>query len=160
MVLTREENNRLRELLKPYLGEEHVRQMKKYRQHGSVSTYEHCENVARVSYWISRKFFPDADEDVLVTGAFLHDFYLYDWHVREDWHRLHGFSHADTACRNAVKYFQIGPREQSVIWCHMWPLNFFRIPRSQESLIVCMADKYCSLIEILVCGKRGVRTCG
>jgi uncharacterized protein len=42
----KEVNQILRELQK----DEHVQEMKNYIQHGDVSTYEHCENVARLSY--------------------------------------------------------------------------------------------------------------
>lgn len=34
--------------------DKHVKEMKKYIQHGQVSTYEHCERVAAVSYQIDK----------------------------------------------------------------------------------------------------------
>ena len=160
MVLTGDENRRLKELMKPYLKDKHVLEMKRYKQHGSSSTYEHCENVVRVSYWINQRFSIHADDEALVAGAFLHDFFLYDWHMPEDRHRLHGFFHADVACKNAVKYFQISDKEQLIILCHMWPLNITRIPKNRESVIVCLADKYCSIIETFARRKKGLKICG
>ena len=70
-----------------------VQKMKQYPQHGRVSTYEHCLNVAKLSYDINRKLSMHADLHVLLTGAMLHDFYLYDWHSKDGGeHSLHGFT--------------------------------------------------------------------
>lgn len=160
MVLSKQDDNRLKMFLRQYEENIHVQEMKKYKQHGMVSTYEHCRNVARVSFWINRKFRLCADERVLAIGAFLHDFYLYDWHTPEDYHRLHGFSHAETARRNAVKYFKIEPKIQTIIKCHMWPLNITCVPVNREAVIVCAADKFCSLVETVWQRRRCSGICG
>jgi len=149
MRLTAKERKRFLEILSLYAANEYVLNMKTYQQHGTVSTYAHCENVARVSFWISRRFSIPVDDYVLITGAFLHDFFLYDWHIPDTHPPLHGFSHAAAACRNAVRYFHVGPKEQAVILCHMWPLNITCVPSSREAVIVCIADKICTLIETL-----------
>ena len=126
----------------------HVKRMKNYIQHGKVTTYEHCESVARLSYLIDRRLSLRCDPKTLLIGAMLHDFYLYDWHRDDDKkHRLHGFRHAKTACRNARAYFDIDDKTGDVISSHMWPLNPARIPRSKEAWIVCIADKCVSLYE-------------
>ena len=127
-----------------------VQEMKKYNQHGSVSTYEHCRNVAKLSYDINKLFSMSADLDVLLTGAMLHDFYLYDWHHEDQGeHKLHGFKHARTARDNAKKHFDIDDRTSHVIYSHMWPLNPKRLPRTKEAWIVCVADKCISLYETI-----------
>lgn len=127
-----------------------VQEMKKYNQHGSVSTYEHCKNVAKLSYDINKLFSMNADLDVLLTGAMLHDFYLYDWHHEDQGeHKLHGFKHARTARDNAKKHFDIDDRTSHVIYSHMWPLNLKRLPRTKEAWIVCVADKCISLYETI-----------
>ncbi|MCR5294871.1 MAG: HD domain-containing protein [Lachnospiraceae bacterium] len=124
--------------------------MKRYKQHGCVSTFEHCENVARLCYRLNRALFLRANLRTLLIGAMLHDFFLYDWHEEGDGsHRLHGFSHAGRACRNAEKYFEIDKEIRHVIYCHMWPLNLQRVPMSREAWLVCLADKYVSLQETL-----------
>jgi uncharacterized protein len=124
--------------------------MKRYVQHGSVSTYQHCISVTRLSQRIDRLLHLHSDRRTLTTGAMLHDFYLYDWHHKDGGtHRLHGFRHADTAARNARAYFHIDDRVRHVIECHMWPLNLTRIPHSREAWIVCAADKAVSLYETL-----------
>ena len=127
-----------------------VQEMKNYIQHGSVTTFKHCENVARMSYNINKRFHLNSDVRVLLVGAMLHDFYLYEWHNKDDKrHNLHGFFHAREAYKNAKKYFRVDKRAGHVIDCHMWPLNLTRIPKSREAWIVCTADKIVSLCETL-----------
>lgn len=128
-----------------------VQQMKKYIQHGKVTTYEHCSSVARLSYDIDKALSLHADLNVLLVGAMLHDYYLYDWHNKDGGtHDLHGFIHAKIARDNARKHFNIDEATGDVIYSHMWPLNIRRIPRSKEAWIVCAADKLVSLHETLL----------
>ena len=149
-----ENYSEMQEILSDIQSDRTVRKMKQYIQHGNVSTYEHCKNVARLSYDINRAFSLHADLRVLLTGAMLHDFYLYDWHHDDNGeHRLHGFSHAEKARDNAKKYFHIDNETEHVIYCHMWPLNPGRIPRTREAWIVCVADKCSSLYETIFCRK-------
>ena len=138
------------EILSVLQSNSRVQEMKKYIQHGNVSTYDHCEAVAKLSYWIDQQFSLHSDLKVLLIGAMLHDFYLYDWHNEDDGsHHLHGLKHAETACENAKKYFQIDDKTSRVISCHMWPLNPEKVPMTKEEWIVCIADKWVSLQETL-----------
>ena len=138
-------NREIDEILTEIQADENVQKMKQYIQHGNVSTYEHCESVAKLSYSIDKRLSLHSDLKVLLTGAMLHDFYLYDWHEDGDGsHRLHGFTHAKRACDNAID-----DETSHVIYSHMWPLNPKRIPQSREAWIVCLADKYVSLKESL-----------
>lgn len=134
-------------VLADILSNPHVEEMKRYVQHGSVSTYSHCERVAEASYRIDRTLHLHSNLDTLLKGAMLHDFFLYDWHTGDGSHDLHGFTHAEKACANAKRYFDINRDIYRVIFCHMWPLNLSRIPKSREAWIVCIADKYVSLLE-------------
>ena len=130
--------------------DERVQEMRKFIQHGRVSTYEHCESVARLSYKIDRLLSLHSDLRVLLVGAMLHDFYLYDWHHDDGGaHRLHGFTHAQAACANARAYFGIDDRTGHVISSHMWPLNLKKLPLTREAWIVCVADKCVSAYETL-----------
>ena len=128
-----------------------VQQMKEYIQHGSCTTYDHCVRVAAVSQKINRFLHLRANEHALLTGAMLHDFYLYDWHEKDNGtHDWHGFIHADRAMENAKKYFDVDADVQHVIHSHMWPLNLTHLPKSRAAWIVCAADKVVSLQETLV----------
>ncbi len=151
MKLRAEEEARINHILAPIRNDHRVLDMKKYIQHGSISTYDHVESVTRLSVWLNNRLHIGADERVLMIGAFLHDYYLYDWHVTDAGHGLHGFSHSKTAKENAIKDFGIGKKVQGVIESHMWPLNLTKLPKSREAWIVCFADKFVSTKETILC---------
>ena len=135
--MRRQDEEEMNRILSGFRSDETVLQMKQYVQHGNVSTYDHCENVARLSYRIDKRLHLHCDLNVLLTGAMLHDFYLYDWHRPDGGsHRLHGFRHARAAAD-----------KEEVIASHMWPLNIGKIPGSREAWVVCIADKCASLYE-------------
>jgi len=142
------------ELIKDYFEHDVIKQMDKYIQHGTTTTLQHCENVAWICYLINRKLNLNADEKELIETAILHDLFLYDWHDGHPSRKTHGFDHADIACNNAVKHFGISEKQREAIRSHMWPLNITRIPKSKVALIICIADKYCALIETIGLNKR------
>lgn len=150
-------SNKEWELYREYAGEllshPQVQGMRQYIQHGSVDCFEHSQAVAVLSLWLCRRLGMCADLRSLVRGALLHDFFLYDWHEKQDIPGLHGLTHPQTALQNARKYFSLNEREENIILRHMWPLTW-PAPKYKEAFVVCLADKYCSLWETLFCRKQ------
>lgn len=149
MKLTKREHSYFMKKLKPYLNHEIALSMQNYIQHGKTTTYDHCHDVAKMSLLLNRRLNLKADENTLLPAAFLHDLYLYDWHIPGPGNKWHGYTHADIARRNAKRYFDVNNRIDDIIRTHMWPLNLLRVPKSKEAWIVCMADKIISTRETL-----------
>lgn len=131
------------------LESDQVMQMSRFISHGKTSTLEHCCAVAYFSMRLCRILRLQIDETSMLRGAFLHDFYLYDWHVPVSGRKLHGFSHPTAALRNARSHFMINRLEANVIEAHMWPLTLRSVPKYRESVVVCLVDKYCSFLETM-----------
>ena len=85
MQLSEPERAQLAAILEQYDRHPEVQRMREFIQHGDVTTYQHCKNVTLVSVWLNHRFHLGADETALAVGAFLHDFYLYDWHKRKSY---------------------------------------------------------------------------
>ena len=119
---------------------EGMQSTKKYIQHGDTSVYEHCINVACLCVLIAAYFHIKVNQRNLVRGALLHDYFLYDWHVADDSHKWHGFTHPRTALRNARKRFRLNRVERDMILRHMFPLNITP-PRYKESIILFILQK-------------------
>ncbi|HOB37393.1 MAG: HD domain-containing protein [Clostridiales bacterium] len=136
------------ECVKPLLEFEPLGRMDGFIHHGRTTRLKHSLAVAFYSYAFFRLMRIKCDEAALVRGALLHDFFLYDWHVPDKSHRWHGYTHPRTALENAKKHFNLTKKEEDIILKHMWPLTW-RLPRCREALIVCIADKICTVFEIL-----------
>ena len=124
-----------------------LNETKNYIQHGSISVYIHCVNVARMSVKIAKWLPIHINMDALVIGALLHDYFLYDWHDGQDRH-FHGFTHPGCARRNAEMDYTLSPRVKNIIERHMFPLTPVP-PTCKEAWIVCIADKICAIEETL-----------
>lgn len=133
-------------LLKELCQDSKILESEQYMQHGNTSVLMHSILVAYFSYRLANKFHIPVDEKSLIRGALLHDYFLYDWHVKDSSHRLHGFTHPHTALRNATRDFDLNQIEKDIIVKHMFPLTF-PFPRYKESIIVCVVDKLCSFYE-------------
>lgn len=118
-------------------------QSHKYMQHGETSVFRHSVSVAYFSYYLAWKMNAPVDEESLIRSALLHDYFLYDWHVKDASHKWHGFHHAQKALQNAMEDFELNEVEKDSIRCHMFPLNL-RPPKYMEGWIICCADKVCS----------------
>lgn len=149
MSLTASEKKEFIRILRELLATDQVYEMHKYIQHGNTSTFSHCLTVAYYSYLLSLRLPFVIDTVSIVRGAMLHDFYLYDWHIPDKSHRLHGYVHPGFALANARRYFSLNPIEEDIIGKHMWPMTISKVPIYKESMIVCLIDKICSLAETL-----------
>ena len=118
-------------------------------QHGSVTVYAHCLRVACTACALARALHLRVDENALIRGALLHDYFLYDWHEKDASHRMHGFTHPATALRNAGEDWSLSPIEKEIISKHMFPLTPLP-PTCREAWLVCLADKLCAAGE--TCG--------
>lgn len=154
--LTPAESACVDEILRGYADNPHAQHMKDFIQHGTVTTYEHCMRVARIAFWLNRRLGLAADEVSLVRGAFLHDFYLYDWHHCKGITHWHGFKHPQAALYNAETLFDLNNTEKDCIRCHMWPLTVTAVPRTREAVLVGTADKISSSWETVM-ERRAVR---
>lgn len=121
-------------------------------QHGTVSAFEHSCSVARAALRLAARLDADIDVVTLVRGALLHDYFGYDWHLRETAPPHHAFLHPRYAAENAAADFQVEPEVDEVIRRHMFPLVPIP-PRSREAWIVCLADKAVATGETY----RGIR---
>ena len=145
--LPKEQEQIFRRQLEEICRNSRMMQSCRYMQHGSTSVFRHSVSVAYYCYYLAWKKHWDVDEKSLIRGALLHDYFLYDWHVKDASHKWHGFHHADAALKNAMQDFDLNPVEQDMIRCHMFPLNLLRLPKYRESWLLCYADKVCSGLE-------------
>lgn len=149
MKLSAREVSEIEVLLKGIDQTKEAEIMKHCIQHGQTTTFEHVISVVRLSFYLNRHFHLGASEPELVRGAFLHDFYLYDWHENGYVGRLHGLHHPAIALKNAEERYRLTSVERNIIESHMWPLTLFTIPKCRAAFIVCLADKICSSYEII-----------
>src|SRR5699024_9124001 len=144
-------NTKIKQLLVEYgkdiLVHPNMQKEKELIQHFNVNCYEHSLAVAYLSVSLAYKFNVEVDMRSLIRGALLHDYFLYDCHEKDESHKLHGFSHAMTALKNASKDFELNEIEEDIIKKHMFPLNI-ALPRYKESVLVTMADKICAAYEV------------
>lgn len=127
--------------------------MQKNIQHGDISVVQHIYSVSYISYRLSKKL--KCDQKTVTRGAFLHDFFYYDWHNPDPSHRLHGYHHPTTALKNAkILSKKLGTSlnkiEENIIYRHMFPLTIVP-PKYKESILVCIVDKYVALKEMFIC---------
>lgn len=148
MKLTQEQKHYFQNCAEELLESRKVRLMGNFVQHADISCLEHCISVAYTSFWLCEKFNLRVDRKSMIRGALLHDFFLYDWHLKSDRKGLHGFTHPKTALENAEREFLLNDREKDIIVKHMWPLTPVP-PRYREAYIVSLSDKFCSLLETL-----------
>lgn len=140
------------ELAGPIITDPAYERLKQYIQHGDVTTYQHCVDVAWQAFRMNRRLHMGVNEQDLVTACLLHDYYLYDWHNHGD--HLHGFHHPEIAARCAGEDFHVSEEVQEAIRSHMWPLTLSKLPSGKIAWLLTMSDKICSANETLFRRKR------
>ena len=135
------------EKMESMMEDPRIQQMKKFRQHRTSNTFNHVCHVARMSYRISQKLHIEVNEDSMLRGAMLHDYYLYDLVGNPMGAYRHGTTHPVKALENASQEFDLNEKERNIIESHMWPLTLLHLPKSREAWIVSVADKICAVKE-------------
>lgn len=137
------------EIICDIINNETVKKMQDYRQHYDVSTYEHCLNVAYLSYKICKKF--KWDYKSMARAAMIHDLFLYDWRNSRKQLKLegyHAFVHPKIALENASKIFKLNEKEKDIIVKHMWPVTL-AFPKYKETYVITLTDKISAIQESL-----------
>ena len=70
MQLSTTEHEQLYAILQQYDENPQVQRMREFIQHGDVTTYQHCKNVVRVSFWLNRRLHLHADEKMCIRDRF------------------------------------------------------------------------------------------
>ena len=136
----------IKDVLKELDEQGRMKYTQKYMQHSDISVYKHCISVAYTSVELADRLAWNVNRRELIRGALLHDYFLYDWHIKGPNRKAHGFSHAAAALQNAERDFVLNAVERDIIARHMFPLNLTP-PRYRESILVCIADKICAVYE-------------
>ena len=152
MIITNEEQNRLETIYQAFLKDEKILRMKDISMHRGSNCYLHSFKVAKkaIKKSLNRK---DVNLEVVLLGAILHDYYLYDWRKDRSKLKKHGKNHPSVAINNAVKDFDISEEVKKVIKSHMWPINIKDYPKSKEAKIVSVSDKAVTIGESLTSKK-------
>lgn len=137
------ENKEYYEIVKPILESEEFLKRKDFPHHYNESVYEHVLRVSYDCYKIGKK--RNLDYKALAIAGLLHDFYEKPWQSdfeRKPLFQKHGFTHAENARKNALKFFPdlMNEKIESMIQTHMFPLNK-SLPKYKESWILTLVDK-------------------
>lgn len=132
---------------KEILASPRMQKERHFMQHGTTNCYEHSICVAYIALRIAQKFHIRVDVRSLVRGCLLHDYFLYDWHKKEDACPHHTFCHPKVSLKNALEEFELNAIERDIIIKHMFPLCN-KLPKYRESFIITFADKCCAASEI------------
>lgn len=149
MKISNEEKERLEQTYQTFLNNPKILRMKKIRMHRGSNCYEHCFKVAKKAIKFSLRSRKKVDLEVVLLGAILHDYYLYDWRDDRSKKKRHARNHQYIAAKNAAEDFEISNEIRKVIISHMWPVNHKEFPKSREAKIVSLCDKLVTIGESL-----------
>ena len=153
MEITLEFKNELEEIYQSLFNDNRVRRMLEIPMHRGSNCFLHSFKVAKkaIHRALNKK---SIDLKVLLYGAILHDYYLYDWRKDKSKRKSHGRSHPIIAADQAKKDFDIPDEAASIIRSHMWPLNFKLYPKNKEAKLLSFSDKSIAIKEFFSSSKR------
>ena len=146
MLAKAKEDKEFQEIIKDIINHPEVQKMKNYKSHGETTCFSHCYTVSYFCYLTCKK--RNLDYKSAARAGMLHDFYLYDWRIKDSHVRPHAFTHPMTSYLNAKKYFELNWVEKDMILTHMFPITLFSIPLCKEGWILTMIDKSCATLEL------------
>ena len=148
MKITQEQKDYLEKIYQTFLHDEKILKMKEVPMHRGSNCYEHSFKVAkRAIKRALNSLREDINLEVVLIGAILHDYYLYDWRTDRSKRKRHGRNHQFIASENASRDFDVSPKVKKVIETHMWPLNIKNYPSTIEARIVSISDKSIAISE-------------
>ena len=150
MKLSAIEKERLENIYQTFLNDERILKMKEIPMHRGSNCYEHSFKVAKKAIRNSLRLFKkNINLEVVLIGAILHDYYLYDWRTDRSLLKGHAKNHQRIASENASRDFNIPDEIKKVIETHMWPFSIKKFPHTREAKVVSLADKSVASIEAL-----------
>lgn len=155
LISKAKEDTEFQEIIKDIIENKEVQKMKNYTVHGNTTCFAHCYTVSYLCYLACKK--RKLDYKSAARAGMLHDFYLYDWRVKNSHIRPHAFTHPLTAYLNAKKQFKLNWLEKDMILTHMWPVTLFTIPLSFEGWILTRIDKTCATFEFFGSLKQKIK---
>ncbi len=123
-----------------------VLQMDEHVQHCNTSRLQHAINVSYYSFLWSEKM--GLDSRSAARAGLLHDLYFYSWTTEKTSRKGHLSNHPKLAYENAIKITEVNAVEKDAIINHMWPCTI-QLPQYKESYVVTMADKLCTVLEVV-----------
>ena len=154
MTLTSERKEALEKTYQYYLHHEAILKMKDIPAHIGSNVYIHTFKVVKQVMKKAIKSRKNLDLENLLIAAIFHDYYLYDWRTTKERPHPHGKYHPGIAAENAKRDFNISEEAQRMIKTHMWPFNFFSLPKGKEARLLCNVDTWVALVECFVPRKQ------
>lgn len=136
-------------LSRDILRSDEFKQMQKYKSHVNSTLYRHSVKVAYLCFAHCKKRNIRLDFKELVSGALLHDYYLYNLHEKGKHHNLHWIKHPKIALKNATtKYNTLSKVQRDMIKNHMFPLTLSP-PKTKAGWLICYYDKVSAIDDLL-----------
>lgn len=135
------------QLMNPMIHDTEIQSMASLKQHTKgVSCLDHSIFVSYLSFSMCRRW--HLDSKAAARAGLLHDMFLSDRGTTGIGLWKHLRIHPQMALKNAMDY-GLSPLEKDIILKHMWPVTMSKLPRYRESLVVNLADKICTVCEVL-----------